>query len=39
MRPAELAREWITARLAGDHPTNRELADQLENLARQLRAS
>lgn len=39
MRPAELAREWIAARLAGDHPTNRELADQLEHLAQQLRAS
>lgn len=39
MRPAELAREWITVRLAGDHPTTLELADQLEHLVQQLRAS
>jgi len=40
MRPTELARDWISERIKmGHHPTTSELADQLEDLAAQLRAS
>lgn len=38
VRPAELAREWIVSRLSDRAPDNRELADELEALARKLRS-